>query len=393
LVPNAFSLALPKIARVPEGDAWTTGGSFMDQSGSAWTATVDYGAGPEPLNLAADKTFTLPIRNNATYAGDKTLTLEMNENQGAQNFTSAPATRFLTPPHSVRFLCTDIFGNPISGMNVTAVGMTTTLPSWSWFYSIFGINLNETPMHNTTMSGLTDSAGGITFLMHEDINYKVTFKNESKGINEVRNYYPKEDQYAEVFWPNAPKISSTQLSYSLYNVTNYTSNNVTLGLAYSDTLGHTTNLSFYVEDYNTKQILYQNVTAGPVTSANPTYTVPITRGALYVWGFNATVSDYTKKVHLDNFIRFAGQKRLIDLGIGESDMTDQLYNWLAVGLIVSFGAIFGRFTLKYGMPLTALWGAFWWLAGWLMAPGLLVAMAACIGVFAAFRSGQEESGL
>ena len=320
-------------------------------------------------------------------AGDKTMTITLT--RSAQE--AAPATRFLTPPHSVRFLCIDIFGNPISGMNVTATGVTTTLPAWSWLTSIFGINTNETPMQNTTMSGLTDSAGGITFLMLEIINYQVTFTDANRSINEVRNYYPKEDQYAEVFWPQAPAYSGTQLQYILYNTTG--ANNVTLGLLYSDSLGHTTDLSFYVEDYNTKQILYQNITSGPVSAANPTYTVPITKGALYVWGFNATVSDYKRPVHLDNYIRFAGQKRLIDLGIGENDMTDQLYNWFAVGLIVSFGAIFGKYTLKYGMPLTALWGAFWWIAGWLMAPGLLVAMAACIGVFAALRSGQEESGL
>jgi len=75
LVPNAFSLALPKIARVPEGDAWTTGGSFMDQSGSAWTATVDYGAGPEPLNLAADKTFTLAHPHLFPRARGRTFTV------------------------------------------------------------------------------------------------------------------------------------------------------------------------------------------------------------------------------------------------------------------------------------------------------------------------------
>jgi len=366
------------VNQTPQSATTTSGTTAFSVPMGVWTATAYamgyYGA-----------------MDTAIVVGDKTLVLSLSENQGATNYTSAPATRFLTPPHSVRFLCTDVFGNPISGLNVTATGMTTTLPAWSWFYSIFGINMNETPMQNVTMAGTTDSAGGVTFLMHEDINYQVTFKNTTTGINEIRNYYPKEDQYSEVFWPNAPKHSSTQLSYSLYNVTNGT--NLTLGLLYSDSLGHTTNLTFYVEDWDSKQILYQNTTAGPLSSANPTYTLPITKGATYVWGFNSTVSDYKKPVHLDNYIRFAGQKRLIDLGVGDSDMADQMYNWLAVGLIVSFGAIFGRFTLKYGMPLTALWGAFWWIAGWLMAPGLLVAMAACIGVFAAFRSGQEESGL
>jgi hypothetical protein len=59
LVPEAFSVSLPGTAMVHEGDAWTLGGSFVDAGGSAWTATVDYGAGPEPLSLAPDRTFEL----------------------------------------------------------------------------------------------------------------------------------------------------------------------------------------------------------------------------------------------------------------------------------------------------------------------------------------------
>lgn len=59
LARKAFTVSLPETAVVREGDVWTTGGSFVDESGSAWTATVDYGAGREPLSLAPDKTFVL----------------------------------------------------------------------------------------------------------------------------------------------------------------------------------------------------------------------------------------------------------------------------------------------------------------------------------------------
>lgn len=376
-----------------QGNVTLQSATFPTQTGSTTTGSVDFTVQVGVYTATGYAVGYYGATGTAIVVADKTLTLDLVRSTNYSESSAAAATRFLTPPHSVRFLCSDVFGNPIQGLTVTATVVKTTLPNWGWLTAIFGVDQNVTAIENTTMTGLTDSAGGIIFLMWEDVNYQMTFKNDSQGVSETRNYYPKEDQYSEVFWPQMPRYSTTQLSYVLYNRT-IDSGNMTLGLLYSDSLGHTTNLSFYVMDWNTKQILYENVTpVTPVTTANPIFNVSIERGAVYVWGFNATVTDYKKPISEDKYIRFAGQKRLISLGIEENDLTDQLYNWFAVGMIVAFGGFFGRYTLKYGMPLTALWGAFWFIAGWLMTSGLLVALAACIGVFAAFRAGQEESGL
>jgi hypothetical protein len=370
-----------------------TSATFPDQQGSTATGSVNFTVQVGVYTATGYAVGYYGATGTAIVTKDKTLQLDLVRSTNYSESSVAGATRFLTPPHSVRFLCSDIFGNPIQGLNVTATGVTTTMPSWGWLSAIFGVDQNVTQVQNTSMTGYTDSAGGVTFLMWEDINYQMTFRNDSQSISEIRNYYPKEDQYSEVFWPRLPSYSGTQLSYTLYNQT-VDAGNMTLGLHYSDTLGHTTNLSFYVQNWDTKAILYQNISPTlPVTTADFTYNVTIEKGTTYVWGFNATVTDYKRPIHQDNYIRFAGQKRLISLGIGDSDLADQLYNWFAVGMIVAFGAFFGRYTLKYGMPLTALWGAFWYIAGWLMTSGLLVALAACIGVFAAFRQGQEEAGL
>ena len=59
LVAKVFTVSLPATAMALEGDAWTAAGSFVDESGSAWSATVDYGVGPEPLKLDQDKSFEL----------------------------------------------------------------------------------------------------------------------------------------------------------------------------------------------------------------------------------------------------------------------------------------------------------------------------------------------
>jgi len=70
---------------VREGDAWTTGGSFVDESGSAWTATVDYGAGPEPLKLDQDKSFELAHTwlDDGTHRVPVTVTSDLARTAGA----------------------------------------------------------------------------------------------------------------------------------------------------------------------------------------------------------------------------------------------------------------------------------------------------------------------
>lgn len=70
-------------AAVDEAAPYTGSGSFTDQPGDAWSATVDYGdgSGVQPLPLNADKSFAL----NHTYAdnGSYTVTVTVSDSYGA----------------------------------------------------------------------------------------------------------------------------------------------------------------------------------------------------------------------------------------------------------------------------------------------------------------------
>ena len=85
LVPGAFVVSVPETGTVREGGVWTTGGSFIDESGSTWTATVDYGAGREPLSLAPDRTFVLTHTwlDDGTYRVPVTVTCDLAHTAGA----------------------------------------------------------------------------------------------------------------------------------------------------------------------------------------------------------------------------------------------------------------------------------------------------------------------
>jgi len=85
LLAGAFFLSLPATATVREGSLWTARGSFCDESGSAWTATVDFGAGPEPLNLTSDKALALAHTwaDDGTYRVPVTVTSDLARSAAA----------------------------------------------------------------------------------------------------------------------------------------------------------------------------------------------------------------------------------------------------------------------------------------------------------------------
>src|SRR5204863_150783 len=78
----------PKLASIPdgaakEGSAFTAAGSFTDPDPQSWSALVDYGerGGPQPLQLAGDKTFLLShaYDDNGTFA----VTVVVTDSAGA----------------------------------------------------------------------------------------------------------------------------------------------------------------------------------------------------------------------------------------------------------------------------------------------------------------------
>ncbi len=79
-------------ASLNEGDAFTQSSFFTDPDSASWTATIDYddGAGPEPLTLSPDKTFSLnhQYKDNGTF----TVTVVVRDNQQATGTTMATVT-------------------------------------------------------------------------------------------------------------------------------------------------------------------------------------------------------------------------------------------------------------------------------------------------------------
>jgi PKD repeat protein len=297
--------------------------------------------------------------------------------------------RYVTT-HVVRFMCKDWSGAPIQNMNVTSIGVQSSLGSLDWVASFFGINLNETPILNTSQSATTDYGGSVVFLMVPTEKYRLDYVCETLGINESRYYYPKEEWYNEIFWTTPVVYSSYVISYTLYNATN--GSYMDLGVHYIDISNHTTdNLTFWVKNSTGGLIYTQTNASGHIGDINYSYPIPLTQNGIYYWGFSANTTMYDMPINLSNYFRIEGMPEpvRIDLQIGTDAPALEIYNWIAVIVIMIIAFIFGRITIKFGIVIVPIMAMFFKFIGWLQTPWLLISIAVTLGIFWYMRYAEE----
>ncbi|RLF44364.1 MAG: hypothetical protein DRN29_08575, partial [Thermoplasmata archaeon] len=286
------------------------------------------------------------------------------------------------PPRSVEFRTIDIYGMPISDVNITVAGVETSMGAWSWLSTFFGVE-NYTIIENTTLTGLTDSSGRATFLMFPTIKYRVTFSKPTAGINETMYFYPKEEQYVIVLTPSEKAEISDYVSWNL-SVEEVNSSYSSLNLTYTDSLNKTSYLRFFVLNENQTEIYNQTFSYN--TSINASYIVQKQAGKTYFWGFNATHDEFGE-IRATKVVRFEGL--LIDLGLENT----AYYNWIALSFLVFLSLLFSAVTTKFGyftIPAIAMF--FWWV-GWLSTHITILLTALILGVLLYLGKTEREGGI
>ena len=371
---------------------------------SEFTATLDDGTETNTTNGVATFTeldwgyYLVTVSSENYYAGYKTILLQDNtEIEVSLTRTGEGGTGVQYPPqHLVEFCVVDVMGRPYPDINVTAQGQETTMGSFDWLYSLFGFS-QETPIHNVSMNGTTDSQGSISFLMVETIKYKVTLSKPSQGINETIYIYPKDERYTIVLGlkgsPSTYENISINFSTSEVNATHRFFN-----VSYQDLSNHTDHLGFYVytkpvdSTENTTELYNETLTG--INAYNFSYLASEWKGQVFYVKCNATYNDtYYEPVEQTKGFMYYLKKRLIDLGFDEAH--DWYYNAISVALLVLIGAMFSGITVKYGAvitPGTAL--SLWWI-GWLSVPGavILLPTAFVIGVLYYMSESAKEEGM
>jgi len=286
------------------------------------------------------------------------------------------------PPHQVEFACVDMFGNPLQNVYVEATPISTTTGSWDWLLNLFGIrNESITYYTNQTLSGTTDSRGAITFVMMENVEYEVNFRNDSLGINKTIRIYPKADHYTVILTSTTSSIISSEdyitfnLSYEIID-----EEEINLSLVYSDALNQTKNLTFFV--YNSTTPLYQQNFTN-VSNVSVNYTVPYKPGEEYMWGYSAFHSRFGE-MGRSRILRIAW---FLDLGISRAYCT-----WIAIAIILFLTAMFSFTTVKFGyiaIPIVSLIFAY---IGWLPNVSIII-IALCLGILAYMSKREKEVGV
>jgi len=285
------------------------------------------------------------------------------------------------PPHHVEFACVDMFGNPLANVYVEAIPISTTTGAWDWLLNLFGIR-NESISYytNQTLNGTTDSRGAITFVMMENVEYEVNFRNESLGINKTIRIHPKADYYTVILTPVTSSIVSSE-DYITFNLSyEIGDDEINLSLVYNDSLNQTQNLTFFV--YNSTTLLYsQNFTN--TSSITVSYTVPYEAGEEYMWGYSAFHSRFGE-MGRSRILRIAW---FLDLGISRAYCT-----WIAIAIILFLTAMFSFTTVKFGyvaIPIVSLIFAF---IGWLPNISIII-IALCLGILAYMSKREKEVGV
>jgi len=117
-----------------------------------------------------------------SYTGIYTVSLTISSDEGE---VTATKTDYIiitsveyydpnTPPKSVRFHIQTIWGKPLSGATVSAIGIGTSTGNWDWVETLLSIPLSTVGINQTPMVDTTDSNGDIVFLMVPSVKYNIT---------------------------------------------------------------------------------------------------------------------------------------------------------------------------------------------------------------------------
>lgn len=225
-------------------------------------------------------------------------------------------------------------------------------------------------------TGITGYDGSIVFHLFEDIEYRITFINNSQDVSEQITVMPRDDRY--IIWVGSFDFSpnnNTRLKNVNYwwikNEINITTS--WLNFSYKDTENKTTFIQYWINDtnntniYNTSQIY--PCSGGVIYTVNQ---IVNSSNFTYVVHFSAEHPDYPqlKNSVVQTFCFYS--KKLIDLLYSEQWQ----YTVVSLCIIIFIGTLFGATNAAQGsliMILTAWFFSFiQWLPSSLVGYGALV---------------------
>jgi len=337
-------------------------------------------------NLTAGPCSVSAVATGYTDSSDYTVTLtEGNLTQQDITLTatiiSGTGSGVQYPPHNVQFKIMNIFGSPIEGVTVTAVGYETTAGSWDWLYSLLGIS-TDVQIEGTTMTGTTGSDGCIDFMMFESVKYTLNFSKAGE-VAEIMTVYPHESYYP-VYAISLSSIinqfytdGASEYQSVLVNVSTSTDESgATITVKYQDTLAATTGGTVTLMQVNQASGEEELISSYSITGNTFSHDFEIAdyEGQSYFVRVRATHSTFPDGINRDFGITFPGER----LNFG---LPDGILIWIAMFIMTVTALMFGPSAAIQGLPVICFEGWIFLAIGWLRdlgdinAAGLLVIMS------------------
>lgn len=275
-------------------------------------------------------------------------------------------------PKSVKFSVQTLWGKAITNCSVTCCGQETTAGSWSWLYSLFGIDANATPIANSTMTGSTDDRGAINFLMLEPVEYQCQFYKAGE-INKNVTLYPKDEYYLIVAtdYGNSSWFEGGVDINAAINCTVATSKiNSTasyINFTYLDTTNATTGGTVYLNQTNTTvggppvTLSTCALSAGCSSGCNCSFIVTKYAGESYQVDCCPTHStwDFTR-----SFTVTFPPEQVNPLGLTDTELM-----MIAMFFVIFTGCLFGAISAPNAPLAMCFMGWLMWALGWMDAMG------------------------
>lgn len=285
--------------------------------------------------------------------------------------------------HWVRFMFTDLYGNPITELPVNASIVDSTSPL-SWITDLLGFPADSSP-DTVVLEGVTGSDGSWLALMVQNARYQIHVDDPSRSIQVSFTLYPKDTEYSyvlfirdmrrlqdEVFW----ELSQVQLNASA----------VELRMHYNDTSMATTSLIFQVRN-TTREIVHQHE-YNDLGTVNASFTVENIKGDEYTWGFVAEHATFPGFGDTAGITLLGPSDKLVDLG---DEVFELWVSILLLGLVAAFYSIQINYLGAVVLPSLAL--VFWgigWLRNWI--PLEIVFMALVFGALLYITNREVRAG-
>lgn len=297
-----------------------------------------------------------------SYVLNMDFTRGSSEGGGGGGVGGQYATTFVT------FRCQDSgTGKYVPGVHIVAQAVQPTNP-WEYFVNIFGAAIGNV-IQAMTLSGDSDSNGVITFVMYQNVRYRLTITYDQGGIHYSEERSFQQSALSGEYLIAIPITDNSKESVAENIVTAVeTSGTDQIIAKFTDNSGTVSAVFVYI--YQIVDGEEELVAVDPWNLSNPpqgqeqshTFTLQNASGKSYYVAYEITSSKFGT-VTKQYGVTFSGPR----IKIGE--LPDEWYIWICFGILVMLGAVATFINSRMFAFVIPLVACFFMAAGWLFALG------------------------